>query len=158
MSKIDHLLGAVEEKTGVASVGLERKNARIKHGIGSTIEDILGWDVITRGKDGSCYEFYSAQPPLIGMTQPQPVNCPLGIVAFDGYKIDIDEAIKIFHSQNGGGKFTEITLSWPLTHPLAKEPHWYFRTNLGNTVVIGANSGQIGGLPYLTVLYMAHSK
>ena len=129
-----------EEKTGVKFIGLLRKIARIKHGIGSSIEDILGWDVVLRAKDGECYEYYVAQPPLIGMTQAQPICCPLGLVAFDGYKIDIKEAIKIFNTQNGGDKFTHVTLSWPLVHPAAKEPFWYFRTNLGTEVVIGANS------------------
>ncbi|EAT58674.1 hypothetical protein [Chlorobium ferrooxidans] len=139
--------------TGVICTGLERKSARIRNGIGSTIADVLGWDVIVRGEDGSCYGYYAAQPPLIGLTQPQPVTCPLGIVPFDGYKIDIDEAIKIFHSQNGGDQFTAITLSWPLTYPEAPEPYWHFRTNLGDTVVIGANSGQCLGHPSYRLLY-----
>ena len=158
MSKIEQLLADVKTKAGITGIGLERKNARIKHGIGSTLEDILGWDVIIRGKDGHCYEFYTAQPPAFGLTQPIPVSCPLGIVPFDNYKIQIDEAIKIFHTQNGGDKFTAIALSWPLTHPEAPEPYWYFRTNLGNNVVIGAISGQIKGHPPIHLLYMAPSK
>jgi hypothetical protein len=155
MSQFEKLLSTVKEKTGVVCIGLERKTARIRHGIGSELKDIMGWDVVVRGEDGSCYEYYVAQPPLIGMTQPQPVKCPLGIVAFDGYKVDIEEAIKIFHTQNGGDKFTDVVLSWPLIHPAAPEPYWYFRTNLGNNVVIGANSGQIKGFPPIYVLYMA---
>jgi hypothetical protein len=156
--KYSDLLSVGKEQTGESFIGIERKYARIRHGIGSEVADVLGWDVIMRGKEGGCYQFYAAQPPLIGMTQPQPVSCPLGIIAFDGFKIDIKEAIKIFKSQNGGDKFTEITLSWPLVHPAAPEPYWYFRTNLGNTVVIGANSGQIKGYPTNVVLYMAQPK
>ncbi len=152
---VSKLLSSVKEKTGITCIGLERKEARIKHGIGSSIEDILGWDVVVRAEDGSCYEYYVAQPPLKGMTQPKPILCPLGIIPFNGYKIGIEEAIKIFHSQNGGDKFTQISLSWPLVHPAASEPYWYFRTNLGNTVVIGANSGQIEGFSPIVVLYMA---
>ncbi len=152
------LLKQVKEKTGVECIGLERKSARIRHGMGSELKDIMGWDVVVRGKDGSCLEYYVAQAPLIGMTQPQPICCPLGIIAFDGYKIDIEEAIKIFKTQNGGDHFTHITLSWPLVHPEAPEPYWYFRTNLGNNVVIGANSGQIKGFPHNVVLYMAKPK
>ncbi len=158
MSKVKDLLAAAKEKTGETFIGLERKSARIKHGVGSELSDILGWDVIMRESDGTCYGYYVAQPPLIGMTQPQPTSCPLGIAAFDSYKIDIAEAIKIFHSQNGGDKFTEITLSWPLVHPPAPEPYWYFKTTLGNTVVIGANSGQVKGYPPIVVLYMAQPK
>lgn len=153
--KPSDLLSAVKDSTGVAGIGIERKSARIRNGMGSTIADVLGWDVIVRGEDGSCYEYYVAQPPLIGMTQPQPVACPLGIIAFNSYKIEIKEAIEIFKSQNGGDQFSQITLSWPLTHPAAQEPFWYFRTNLGNTVVIGANSGQIQGYSPIVVLYMA---
>ena len=155
MSDIKDILANAEKQTGIGFIGLERKCARIRNGVGSELKDILGWDVTVRDKDGTCYEYYVAQPPLIGMTQPQPVRCPLGIMPFDSYKIDIEEAIKIFHSQNGGDKFTEITLSWPLVHPQAPEPYWYFRTNLGNNVIIGANSGQIKGFPPIVVLYMA---
>jgi len=155
MSQVKEILAAAEKQTGLGFIGLERKTARIKSGSGSELKDILGWDVLVRGENGACYEYYAAQPPLIGMTQPQPAPCPLGIVAFDGYKIGIEEAIKIFHTQNGGDKFTAITLSWPLVHPAAHEPFWYFRTNPGGTVIIGANSGQIQGVPINILLYMA---
>lgn len=153
--KTSELLSLAEKNTGVKFIGLLRKTARIKHGIGNSIVDVLGWDVVLRAKDGDCYEYYVAQPPLEGMTQAQPISCPLGLVAFDEYKIDIKEAIKIFHTQNGGDKFTHIALSWPLVHPAAKEPFWHFRTNLGVEVVIGANSGQINNSLPIAVLYMA---
>jgi len=152
------LLSLAEEKTGVKFIGLLRKTARIKNGMGSSAEAILGWDVVLRAKDGDCYEYYVAQPPLEGMTQAQPISCPLGLVAFDGYKIDIKEAIKIFHTQNGGDKFTHIALSWPLVHPAAKEPFWHFRTNLGVEVVIGAISGQVNNSHLTVGLYMAKHK
>lgn len=100
--KIADLLGKAQENTGANFIGLLRKEARIKHGIGSQLSDILGWDNIVKAEDGNCYEYYSAQAPLIGTTMPIPVPCPLGIVAFDDCKIDIEEAIKIFHTQNGG--------------------------------------------------------
>ncbi len=158
MSEIKNYLDTAAEKTGVKCIGLERKNAVIKNGIGSKVEDVLGWNIIVRDESGTCHEYYTARPPLIGMTQPVPIKCPLGIIPFDGYKIDIEEAINIFHTQNGGDKFTEITLSWPLTHPESPEPYWYFRTNLGNSVVIGANSGQIKGYSPIVVLYMAQPK
>lgn len=141
--KTTDLLSLVKDQAGISCTGLERKSARIKNGMGSEIADVLGWDVIVRNQDGGCYAFYVAQPPLIGMTQPQPAPCPLGIMPFNEYKIDIAEAIKIFHSQNGGDKFTAITLSCPLVHPAATEPYWYFMTNLGVSVIIGANSGDV---------------
>jgi len=152
------LLSKAQELSGASFKGLLLKRARVKNGIGSTISDILGWDVILKTEAGVCYEFYVAQAPLIGMTQAQPIACPLGIVAFDSFKIDIEEAIKIFHTQNGGDKFTNVTLSWPLVHPAASEPFWHFRTSLGVDVVIGANSGQINGIPNTVVLYMAQPK
>jgi hypothetical protein len=141
--KTSDLLSLATEKTGETFIGLLRKTARIKLGLGSSVDDILGWDVVLRAKDGDCYGYYAAQPPLVGLTQAQPMSCPLGLVAFEGFKIDIKEAINIFHTQNGGDKFTDITLSWPLVHPSAKEPFWYFRTNMGVEVIIGANSGQV---------------
>jgi hypothetical protein len=156
--KLSKISAHTEAQAGVVSIGLERKIARIKNNAGKEVTDILGWDIIIRGQDGGCYSYYEAQPPLIGLTQPQPISCPLGIIAFDEYKIDIAEAVKIFHSQNGGDTFIEIALSWPLVHPAAPEPYWYFRTNLGHTVVIGANSGQIQGYSPISVLYKAPNK
>ena len=158
MPQIKNHLDTAAEKTGVKFIGLERKSGVIKNGMGSTAQDILGWNITIRDDGGTCYEYYMAQPPLIGMTQPVPIKCPLGIIAFDDYKIDIEEAVKIFHSQNGGDRFSDVVLSWPLTHPAAPEPYWYFRTNLGNNVVIGANSGQIKGHSPIVVLYMAQHK
>jgi len=155
MPQVKEYLDTAAEKTGVEFIGLERKSGVIKHGMGSSVEDILGWNIIIRDKMGTCYEYYMAQPPLIGLTQPVPTQCPLGIVAFDDYKIDIEEAVKLFHTQNGGDHFTDVSLSWPLTYPEAPEPYWHFRTNLGNNVIIGANSGQIKGYSPIVVLYMA---
>lgn len=153
--KNEELIKIAGEHTGISHIGLLKKSARIKQRMGSDVSDILGWDVITKGENQTCYSFYSAQPPLIGLTQPQPVECPVGIIAFDTHKIDIEEAIKIFHTQLGGDKFTQILLCWPLAHPEPPEPYWYFKTNLGTDVVIGANSGQIKGYEPLTILYMA---
>jgi len=152
------MLTLAEEKTGVKFIGLIRKIARIKHGIGSSITDVLGWDVVMRADDGTCYEYYVAQPPMIGMTQPQPTMCPLGLVAFNGFKIDIEETIKIFHSQNGGDSFTQVTISWPLVFPAATEPFWHFRTNLGEEVVIGANTGHISNSHPIAVHNMAKAE
>ena len=155
MEQIKDHLNTAAEKTGVTFIGLERKEGVIKNGMGAKAEDVIGWNIIVREENGICYSYYAARPPLIGMTQPVPVKCPLGIIAFDDYKINLEEAVKIFHTQLGGDKFTDVTLSWPLTHPESPEPYWYFRTNLGNTVVIGANSGQIKGYSPIVVLYMA---
>ena len=150
--RISDLLANAKKETGVNFIGLLRKSARIKHGIGADLSDVLGWDIVLRAQDGNCYANYAAQSPLIGMTMAQPIMCPIGIVAFDDYKIGIKEAIQIFHTQNGGDKFTQISLSWPLVHPATVEPHWHFRTNLGNEVVIGANSGQISGIQSMLVV------
>jgi len=146
MMKITDLLAKAQENTGANFIGLLRKEARIRHGMGSKLSDILGWDTIVKSEDGHCYSYYSAQAPLVGTTMPLPTACPLGIVAFNQCKIDIEEAIHIFQTQNGGDHFTQITLSWPLVHPAAIEPYWHFRTNLGNDVAIGGNSGRINAI------------
>lgn len=157
MKEMEMLLSSAAKQTGVKFKGLERKSARIRHGMGIYVKDILGWDIIAKDDENSCYSYYVAQPPLIGMSTPEPVLCPLGIVAFDGYEIDIEKAVEIFHTQNGGDKFTAIQLSWPLTFPQAPEPYWYFKTNLGVDVIIGANSGEIKR-PIPIMLYMAQPK
>lgn len=59
------------------------KKARIRHSAGTLADDVLGWDYVFRATDGTCYRFYAAQPPLIGMTQPEPIFCPLGVRVFD---------------------------------------------------------------------------
>ncbi len=135
----------LKKTAGVHGVGIERKTARIRNGAGKEVTDILGWDVIIRAEDGECYSYYEAQPPLIGLTQAEPIMCPLGIIPFITYKIDIAKAIEIFKGQNGGDIFVSIVLSKPLVNPPATEPFWYFRTNLGNTIVIGADSGHMIG-------------
>lgn len=121
--------------------GLMLKKGRIKHDAGHIPGDILGWDYIFRAEDKTCYSFYAAQPPLIGMTQPMPIKCPLGLQVFDKYEVDFAKAIGIMNSMNCGDTFTEISLSWALV-PEVKEPYWHIRTSLGNVIAIGANSGK----------------
>ncbi len=120
---------------------LLRKEGRLAKGAVATAEEVLGFDYLVE-YDGKCFEFYAANPPLIGMTQPVPVQRPLGIAAFTDYKIDYKKAIDIFHTGNWGDKFTDIVLAKPLT-PEVTEPYWYIRSYLGIEVVIGANTGTI---------------
>ncbi len=63
--------------------GLLRKIARLKPGAYKA-EDVLGFDY-TVHYENSCYEYYAANPPLTGVTQAVPVQCPLGIEMFDEY-------------------------------------------------------------------------
>ncbi len=121
--------------------GLMSQKARIRHIAGQSPKDILGWDYLVRSKDGTCYSYYAAQPPLIGMTQPVPVTCPLGIRSFDHYNKSFSDAIDIFHRMNCGDTFVAMALYWPLT-PECKEPYWFIKTSIGNQIVIGANSGE----------------
>ncbi len=121
--------------------GLLRKIARLKPGADKP-EDVLGFDY-TVHHDGTCYEYYAANPPLKGVTQAVPVECPLGIEIFDDYKVDYKAAIDIFHRGNWGSQFTSMALSKPLTYPEAQEPYWYLMSNLGQSVVIGADTGEI---------------
>jgi hypothetical protein len=123
--------------------GLMIKVARIRHSAGTSPKDVLGWDYIFRAEDGTCYKFYAAQSPLIGMTQPVPVPCPLGVQAFDHYQVDFVKAIEIMHELRCGDTFVAMQLSWPLT-PECTEPIWHIRTSIGNDIVIGANSGEPG--------------
>ncbi|MGD8780055.1 MAG: hypothetical protein PVH88_13955 [Ignavibacteria bacterium] len=123
------------------------KTARIKNGIGRTPEDILGWDFQVRDDNGVCYEYYAAQHPLIGMTQPQPIPCPLGIRVINNYEVKFQQAIEKMNQINCGDAFVEMSLYWPLT-PACKEPEWHIRTNLGSEIVILADSGAEHCLSY----------
>jgi|WetSurMetagenome_2_1015567.scaffolds.fasta_scaffold00706_3 hypothetical protein len=145
MTHFENLIEQISKNAGVKTIGLMRQDARIKHGAGRDASDVLGFDYVIKGTDGSCLSFYAAEPPLIGMTQPIPIPCPLGIVAFDGYKVTYKDAIAIFKKSNCGDVFVAMSLSWPLTHPESKEPFWHIRSNLGFDLVIGANSGQPSG-------------
>jgi hypothetical protein len=126
---------------GVKFQGLMSKKAHLKNGVGKSADDVLGWDNVFRTPEGVCYTNYTAQPPLIGTTQPQRITCPLGIRVFDSYEIDFKKAIEIINSMNCGDTFVAMTLSWPLT-PECKEPYWHIRTTLGNDISIGANTGK----------------
>jgi hypothetical protein len=127
---------------GVKFLGFLSKKAHIKHGAGKELSDILGWDIVLQTDERVCYQYYAAQPPLIGMTQPQPIHCLMGIQVFESIKVDIKEVIDILHKTNCGDTFIAITLSMPLV-PECKEPYWYIKLLFGNEVVIGANSGEV---------------
>ncbi|MDD4749723.1 MAG: hypothetical protein PHD26_07335 [Methanosarcinaceae archaeon] len=143
MISLKEVMEEVASKVGeVQFKGLMLKEARIKNGAGKMPEDILGWDYLFRTDKGVCYSYYAAQAPLIGMTQPSPLPCPLGIQPFDSYEIDFKKAIEILNSINCGDVFVAMTLSWPLT-PECTVPYWHIRTTLGNDIVIGANSGKV---------------
>lgn len=75
------------------------------------------------------------------MTQPMPIACPLGLRAFDSYKVDFKEAIKIMGSMDCGDAFVAMNLFFPLT-PECTQPFWHIRTTLGNEIVIGADTGK----------------
>lgn len=121
--------------------GLLSKVAHIKNGAGTKLSDILGWDYLVRADNGVCYRFYAAQPPLIGMTQPEITECPLGIQVIDHCDTTIEQVIEIL-STVSKSPFVNIELYWPLT-PECEEPYWCIRTTSGSYIVIGANSGKI---------------
>ena len=121
--------------------GLMRKEGRLKPGAENP-GDVLGFDYIVH-YDNTCFEYYSANPPLSGTTQALPITCPLGIEIFEDYPVDYKTAITIFHKGNWGSQFTSIALAKPLVHPRSSEPYWYLMSNLGQAVVIGADSGEI---------------
>ncbi len=60
--------------------------------------------------------------------------------AFDSYALDFEDAIATMKSMRCGSTFVELSLFWPLT-PEAEEPEWHIKTDIGNEIVIGANSG-----------------
>jgi len=143
MENVNDVLKSAATKLGnqVKFDGLMSQKAHIKNNIGTSDKDILGWDYVVHWND-RCYMYYAAQPPLSGMTQPQPIPCPLGIRIFNEYKIDLKQAIDIFHSSNAGDKFIKLALYYPLT-PEVTEPLWSFLTSIGNTIIIGANTGKV---------------
>jgi len=124
-----------------SNVKYVRRIGRLSNNLTGEASDVLGFDNIVF-IDGTCYEYYAANPPLIGMTQPVPVPYPYGLAIFEDYKIDYKEAIKLFHSGNWGSKFTSISISQPL-YPGVNDPSWYICSELGIQVVINANTGEI---------------
>ena len=103
--------------------------------------EVVGFNYISRC-GGHCFSYYAANPPLIGMSTPMPQECPLGLQAIGEYKIDYKDVFKIVHSINCGSGIVDLSLSWPLT-PDCAEPVWHVRTDLGNELSIGANSGKV---------------
>lgn len=119
---------------------LLRLTAHLKNGAAETQEDVVGFTHLVR-YDSTCYEFYAANPPLIGLTQPVPVPCPLGIACIEQYNIDYQEAVRIYHTVTDE-KFTSLILSKPLTSEVT-EPYWYFQSICDQTIIIGAISGRV---------------
>lgn len=122
--------------------GLMKKTGRLRRGVAENAKDILGFDYLLR-HENTCYEYYAANPPLIGMTQPIPTDCPLGIEVFNEYKIDFQQAVEIFLRGNRGSAFTSIVLFKPMVYPKATEPFWYFKSNIGVQIAVGADSGRV---------------
>jgi hypothetical protein len=147
MSHFKNLVSHIASKNFIEIIGLTRQIARIRNGAGREPSDVLGFDYVVKGSDGTCLEFYAAEPPIVGMTEPVPVACPLGVIAFNGYKITYQDAIKLFHQANCGDYFVAMSLAWPLTHPESKEPFWHLRSNLGFDFVVGAISGRTDSDP-----------
>lgn len=141
MSTQDELAKASQEVGGDVKLGLLRKTGRLKTPESEQASDVEGFDNVVSDGSGKCYQYYAANPPLVGLTKPEPVACPLGIAVIDDYKIDYKQAIDIFHKGNWGSKFTSITLSKPLT-PEVKDPLWRIDSTTGVEVVINANTGE----------------
>ncbi len=139
MSLQDNLAQASEELGGGVAFKLLKQTARLKNPA-ETADDVTGFDYVVSGS-GKCYGYYAANPPLVGLTKPEPVACPLGLAVIDDYKISYQQAVDIFHKGNWGSKFTSMTLSKPLT-PEVKDPMWYMTSELGVNVVINANTGE----------------
>ncbi|MHB8119485.1 MAG: DUF333 domain-containing protein [Methanothrix sp.] len=121
--------------------GILSKTAKIQNGTARSMSDIMGWDYVTK-MNGTCYSFYAAQPPLIGMTQPVEIRCPLGIREITSYAVDAQQVLEILQSMDCGDAVVEMSLSWPLV-PSAEEPVWHILTNTGSYLSIGANSGSV---------------
>lgn len=121
--------------------GLLKKVGRLKNTFAMEADDVVGFDCLAT-KEDLCYEFYCTNPPIEGCTIPLPVSKPLGIANFSSYKIDYKRAIEIFHSGKWGYKFASIVLYKPI-YAEVEEPYWYFVSNLGNQVIIGADSGEV---------------
>lgn len=121
--------------------GLLKKVGRFQNTFAVEADDILGFDYLVNNAD-RCYEFYRANPPMESYTIPFPVSKPLGITNFNNFKVDYKRAIEIFHSGKWGDKFASIVLYKPI-YAEVKEPYWYFVSNIGKQVIIGADSGNV---------------
>lgn len=143
MKTID-IFGRASAKMGenIVLESLLRMTGRLKNNLASQPGDVVGFDYLVLNND-SCFEFYMANAPMIGITQPLPINTPLGIEVFSEYNIDYKEAISLFQSGKWGNYFTSMALCKPLANPGATEPYWYLMSNLNISVVIGANSGKV---------------
>jgi len=107
----------------------------------SSAEQVVGFNYIVLGRDDSCMTYYAANPPLIGMSKPVEIPCPLGIVVIDNYNIDYKQAIALFEKTNCGGAFTGISLSQPLV-PGIINPFWTIDSVTGQAFSVNADTGQ----------------
>jgi hypothetical protein len=154
MAHFQELVDQIKKETGVEIIGLMRQIGRIRNSVGKTAKDVVGFDYVVKDAEGGCLEYYAANPPLIGFSHPMSVFCPLGVVAFNSYKINYSTAIEIYQKLSNHQPFVAISLSWPLTHPETKEPFWHIRSEDGTDYAIGAISGQEDGGHTPVALYM----
>lgn len=136
-----HQTGSKTTETSHNKTHLLLKTGHLKESIARTADDVVGFNNLMRSAKG-CFTYYEANPPLIGLTNPVPVQCPLSLAVIPPYKLDYKKAIELFHRGNWGTGFTGIGLSKPL-YPGVMEPYWTITGSNGITVVIGANSGKL---------------
>jgi hypothetical protein len=141
MKAREDLANITQQIGPVSNAGYLREIGVLKKAVAENASDIVGFNYVIFN-DGVCYAYYSANPPLIGMSNPTPVQYPLGLAVFSDFKITYQKAVDLFHSGNWGSGFTSISLSKPL-YPDVNDPYWYFISDLGTHVTVNANTGEV---------------
>lgn len=104
-------------------------------------QKVLGWDK-TCCDSGACYQFFSAEEPLHGMTRPQQVPCPMGLSCFMKWETDWHQALNNIEHQFGHIEFESITLTKVLYHNI-EHPNWHFHTCCGRDFIVDADTGKV---------------
>ncbi len=124
--------------------GMVSKSA-VFHHVSGMLDDIVGWNYVVHTGHG-CMSFYAAQAPRIGMSTPQPIRCPIGVMPFDNYRVPFYEAIPKVEQECGipacGVTIIEMTLSEPLA-PTVHQPLWNIAFSNGDQALLGADDDTI---------------
>ncbi len=137
-------LESVAKKWGDVPIrGIMRQIGVIKKRQGKSALDVVGFDYMVHRSEESCFQYYAANPPLTGITEPVTVKRPFGLEVFSDYVVDYRQAIEIFHRREVGEVFTHLALFKPLANLRFDEPLWFVRAERDVTVVIGANSATV---------------
>lgn len=104
-------------------------------------DDEIEWRSVVHSTKGEDFKYYKITRLKLGKTVVEESNLPFGYSPFDTINVELDQAIQLAQKENANvGKIYK--LYFPLS-PFDTEPLWFFTTNDGLMITIGANTKEL---------------